>query len=607
MASTILDIIVQAVDQASAVFEKIGGSIGTVTTEADAQAASFAELSAMQGMTTEQADAFIAAQSGAAEATQEATVAMEEMGTSSDYLANQLERLPQRLLIYGALYGTFNFLKTAVKDAEAANVDFANGEDNVNQRLQTQQTLIGDQLLPTIVSFKNWLADLGDQATATGDDIMSWGEILFDAGKAVQIFGTELLALINNTVDLGKIGGANVKIFVDALYAAKDAASGDLKAVGADMEDITLQNARIQEYQSAQTLNAVQSQAEIRKILGETFNAPTGTGLPDKNASAITSAMDSMRKTNKDSLDAMVKDTEDFVDQAAQLYDNFQSKVDATQKNISDLTASYNADKQSRDESYQSAEVSLYEKHAEKLQKAQTDLQDKLASGKGISASDYTKLTQTIETETAILNQHQDLKSAATADAAKSDFDKLKEKYDKEQKAADDAYQKKLTAYQQELGKEQAAFDDAKKKLVDATEAKYNDLAKKVDDGYSKIISDVKIKGKQLQEAEAEALGAKTALAAGEQTALGEGAKAFGGAYAGTAAPLTAPSGPTFSTALPGAPAAAGTAPTNTISIMQGATINVKNEQDAKDLASKVSTALAQALQAQRLGLSTTH
>lgn len=322
--------------------------------------------------------------------------------------------------------------------------------------------------------------------------------------------------------------------------------------------------------------------------------------------------------------------TKNYTEKSAQMLEQHKSRMAEINGDIAKETAAFDKETLEGKKAYQDEVISLFIDQQDKLrdlQKEQADLQKELAAetdpeDKTKGQDKLTQIQADMQKQQEKLKQFQtefsDIEKLAADERSRTELDRLKAKFLTETTERQAEHDAKILDLQTKAAAELAQYQKAKEELVADTVDKYNKLATETSKGWQKIIDDTKLKVTEMKALEQQVQAIKTAIETARASIGGgsgaaipapAGARANGGPVMGGEAYLVGERGPElFMPSRNGniVPNNALGGPRNvTVSVMEGATINVSNEADERRLAQTVASQIARALQSQRNGLST--
>lgn len=510
-----------------------------------------------------------------------------------DKAGNMIERLLIRSTIILALVELFVELKQAVTDAEAANAGYTSQMDAADDTLQKFLVTVGDEILPTVVMFVDAMAQLAQKAMDNKAAMTDFGQALFVAGQGITTLIIGIVTLVEDGVDLVKIlediGNAisgPIENFGQLSKIMDDVSKGDFsdawKQATTDWStDAGTSFADIGSQFSDMQSNTTSGLQEIQQVWQQTFNPPTGTDLPQKEAAGVKtlsdaydsatddinkdlqSVADKLASTNAsmESLNAQHAQTQQTAQQAiAQAYVDEQKKAAdlASQISNENLTAMGDATKTAT--SVQNAYT--YQANA-----------DKLANDKETYQALEADLSAHATVASAYAKQISEIEQTSTQTA----LDKAISDNDAKMEADDQVYQNKSKDLDAELAKE----TDTQTKLV----AIHNELK----DAYAQI-NDAEVSNnknaldRMLAQVKQYAAAAAAAMAGITGSTLTTGASPI-------VAPLSANvGGSSVATASGGYSGGGAQGPTQMNITVQG---NISSHEDALSVGQQIASAIA--------------
>lgn len=230
------------------------------------------------------------------------------------------------------------------------------------------------------------------------------------------------------------------------------------------------------------------------------------------------------------------------------------------------------------------------------------------------------KVEADLKTQATLMKQYQNefsnIEQLAADERSKTELDKAKARFLNETTERQAEHDAKIKDLQQKTIQELVEYQKAKDEIVADTVDKYEKLAAETSKGWQKIIDDTKLKVAEMKALEQQVQAIKASIEAARASigAAGGGGGAVGARADGGPVTVGEPyivgeRGPEMFI-----PARSGTIVPNealggsrpiSVSVMEGATVNVSGQADERRLAQTIASTIARALQSQRNGLAT--
>lgn len=338
-----------------------------------------------------------------------------------------------------------------------------------------------------------------------------------------------------------------------------------------------------------------------------------------QGASKASDALSKIRDQAKQTQTKLGEVIREYTQKASDQLDAYNQKMADIAGRVSQLQndfAKSNADKQKQ---YQDEQLQLFMSHQDKLAVAQKDLaslQSDLqktddSERRAVLEAKLTETKQQLDVEQAIVNQYASLKIDADKFRATSDLERLRLKHEDEKRQDQQAFDEKMAVLKVEMQKEEDAHKKQTERLKEETAHRFELLLQEYQDGYDKLIKESKAKHAELVAIESQvkatvqaiqnAQAALKASSSGSAASLPQTHLASGGIVTKPTIALIGESGPEAVIPLNGNSSTL--SQPISVSIMEGATVNVSNQADETRLARTVAKELAKVLQGNRFGL----
>jgi chromosome segregation ATPase len=271
-----------------------------------------------------------------------------------------------------------------------------------------------------------------------------------------------------------------------------------------------------------------------------------------------------------------------------------------------------------REKQYQDQRLDLFMAHQDKLTEAQKefaslqkDLQNSDNPDRRVELEARVNETKTqLDAEQAIVNQYASLKEDAEKYRASTDLERLRLKHETESLADKQAFDEKMVALKAQMQEEEDEYKKQTERLKEETVRRFDELLKEYKKGYDALIAESKLKQSELKgiqdQAEATVRAIQAARSAITSAPSGSAAViphlAAGGIVTRPTVALIGERGPEAVIPLNRSGAALGGQPVS-VSILEGAVLNISSEADESRLARTVAKELAKVLQGNRFGL----
>lgn len=409
---SLLEIVVQAVDKASAVFDAIQdqaknafygiqSSVKSVDQPMNAMEQSVKKLNDMMAETDQKAAAAAAGLKKMGSDSDSTGEKVNILGEKMEILGKRVETMVERFLLHvvviGALMKALSFFKESIENAEKANASYTKQFDSSTETMSRFKTSIGDAILPSVELFKKTLADAEGQAlkNKTAFDDVTFA--LFNLTKIFLSIPIVLKAVGNAFIDLVQIALAFVydsiinigKAFTDVIKAVKSAIDGQWSDALANLKDVAnVHFGTVKKYGAQLVDDMKETGSELAKV----WSAQLPKDLSDR-----------MPKTNKTAgllerlADAYKKIKETGERRLEELRVIHEEKVSSINEKLADLSTQYqetkNKSAQDIAELAQKNNDSLYSinESIDKTKKELKDLADAFEQTKNKAQEDLTK------------------------------------------------------------------------------------------------------------------------------------------------------------------------------------------------------------------------
>lgn len=333
-------------------------------------------------------------------------------------------------------------------------------------------------------------------------------------------------------------------------------------------------------------------------------------------------ASDALAKIKDDAKQTQSKLSElirDYTQKSSDQLDAYNQKMADIASKMTQLQSDYAKSSADKQKQYQDEQLQLYMAHQDKLAQSQKDLaslQSDLAKTddsdrRALLQDRLTEVQKQLDAEQAIVKQYDSLKADADKFRATSDLERLRLKHEDEQRQDKIAFDQKMAALKLDMQKEEEEHKKQTERLKEETAHRFELLLQEYKDGYDKIIAESKAKHAELAAIEAQvqatvqaiqnAQNALKSAPAGTAAVIPQAHLASGGIVTKPTVALIGESGPEAVIPLKNGQTQM-TQPVS-VSIMEGATVNVSNQADETRLARTVAKELAKVLQGNRYGL----
>ena len=289
------------------------------------------------------------------------------------------------------------------------------------------------------------------------------------------------------------------------------------------------------------------------------------------------------------------------------------AEINTEMAKLQDDFAKSTADKEKR---YQEDRLQLFMSHQDKLADAQRDY---TALQKDLQKADDPERRSDIEAriaetkkkldaEKAIVDQYASLKDEADKYRQMTDLERLRLKHEEEKLEDQRAFDEKMVALKQKMQEEEDEHRQQTERLKEETVRRFDEILKEYQKGYDKLVKESKLKHAELKAVESEVQNTLRAIESARASIKGSASGvpanipklADGGIVTSPTLALIGERGP--EAVIPLDRVQGGSQPVS-VSIMEGAMINVTNEADESRLARTVAKELARVLQGNRHGL----
>jgi small-conductance mechanosensitive channel len=333
-------------------------------------------------------------------------------------------------------------------------------------------------------------------------------------------------------------------------------------------------------------------------------------------------ASDALAKIKDDAKQTQSKLSElirDYTQKSSDQLDAYNQKIADITSKMAQLQSDFAKSTADKQKQYQDEQLQLFMAHQDKLAQSQKDLaslKDDLqktddADRQKELQSRITEIQKQLDAEQAIVNQYASLKADAEKFRATTDLERLRLKYEDEKQQDKIAFDQKMAALKADMHKEENEHKKQTERLKEETAHRFDLLLQEYRDGYDKIIAESKAKHAELVAIEAQvqatvqaiqnAQNAIKSAPSGSAAIIPQTHLASGGIVTKPTIALIGESGPEAVIPLRGN--SGQLSQPVSVSIMEGATVNVSNQADETRLARTVAKELAKVLQGNRYGL----
>lgn len=334
----------------------------------------------------------------------------------------------------------------------------------------------------------------------------------------------------------------------------------------------------------------------------------------DKAKESLGKFKDAVEETQSKLADAI----RDYTQKSNDRLDDHRKKVAEINAEMSQLQEDFAKSTADREKQYQDQRLDLFMAHQDKLTEAQKefaslqkDLQN--ADDPDRRAELEARVNETkkqLDAEQAIVDQYASLKADAEKYRASNDLERLRLKHEAENLADKQAFDEKMATLKERMQEEEDEYIKQTERLKEETVRRFDELLKEYKTGYDKLIAESKIKQSELKaiqdQAEATLKAIQAARSAITSAPTGSAAAiphlAAGGIVTRPTIALIGERGPEAVIPLNRSGGALGGQPVS-VSILEGAVLNISNEADESRLARTVAKELAKVLQGNRFGL----
>ena len=333
-------------------------------------------------------------------------------------------------------------------------------------------------------------------------------------------------------------------------------------------------------------------------------------------------ASDALSKIKDDAKQTQTKLSElirDYTQKSSDQLDAYNQKIADITSKMAQLQSDFAKSTADKQKQYQDEQLQMFMAHQDKLAQSQKDLaglKDDLqktddADRQKELQSRITEIQKQLDAEQAIVNQYASLKADAEKFRATTDLERLRLKYEDEKQQDKIAFDQKMAALKVDMQKEEDEHKKQTERLKEETAHRFDLLLQEYKDGYDKIIAKTKTKHAELLSIEAQvqttvqaiqnAQNAIKSAPSGSAAVIPQTHLASGGIVTKPTIALIGESGPEAVIPLRGN--SGQLSQPVSVSIMEGATVNVSNQADETRLARTVAKELAKVLQGNRYGL----
>lgn len=342
-------------------------------------------------------------------------------------------------------------------------------------------------------------------------------------------------------------------------------------------------------------------------------------GGASQGASKASDALSKIKDDAKQTQTKLGELIRDYTQKSSDQLDAYNQKVADISQKMAQLQSDYAKSSADSQKQYQDEQIQLFMAHQDKLAQSQKDLSGLQSDLQKTDDADrrtelQAKLSETqkqLDAEQAIVTQYASLKADADKFRATTDLERLRLKYEDEKRQAKVAFDEKMAALKVDMQKEEDEHKKQTERLKEETAHRFDLLLQEYKDGYEKIIAESKAKHAELVAIEAQvkatvqaiqnAQNALKSATSGTAAVLPQTHLASGGIVTKPTIALIGESGPEAVIPLKGNQGQF-SQPVS-VSIMEGATVNVSNQADETRLARTVAKELAKVLQGNRYGL----
>lgn len=446
-----------------------------------------------------------------------------------------------------AMLPALGFLASSLKEATDGAQTATSANDNLSRTMYSIAAaskgvvLYIISIVKTIALFAKTLGYGASVAYSFGSDVVS-------AFKNVAEIGQQVFSAITKAIQ-GDFSGAldtfrNAFKFDFSATKASMQAAKDLTLEG--VEDITSTWSQgSAAFAEAFTQGGFKPVSEATDALTRRVAGAMGSGGPvskaaQQAAEEFAKAAQKVKDLGQSVSDKLADILKDYADKSEGILEQHNKTVEGINQAFVDENTSFSNDMADRQKAYYNDVLNSYIQHTAELDRI--DKQRKEASEKLSKEADPTKINAIQEEiagisaeydkQKAIVAQYQkefgNIEAEAAVERAKTDLDRLTEKYNQERTAAEQEHAQKIIEIQQRQAEELAQYQKAKEELVADTIDKYAKISEETNRGWQKIIDDTKVKVSEMKTLEQQVQAIKASI----ESARASVSAAKGGAVA---------------------------------------------------------------------------